>query len=308
MSPTLSTLSICVDPRIELLTVIQSFVSKYHGNLTRYDLTYKEHAREFFSAVEDHFAVNLFEEIIADGSISNAYPTLMLYLSAPPELRLLSKPPESVERALLGESKMKEFIAAMCDFAKTGNFEHFMNEQAAFFERICQEVKEVVSSESTVQVLEDYFGWRENSYNLILSPLLHHGGYGLRLSREDGKLDLYSIIGPIGAELGHPRFLGSEGLEYIWHEFSHSFVNPVTPEFRGKFTEFESLYTPIAEEMNRQGYRSWEICLNEHIIRAITTRLAYREFGGEAGDSAPEKERGRSFEYGGSFVRVSGYV
>jgi len=49
--------------------------------------------------------------------------------------------------------------------------------------------------------------------------------------------------------------------------------------------------------MRSQAYATWEICVNEHIVRAVTTRLAYLYLGQNAGDAALANEKGRGFYY-----------
>jgi len=95
-----------------------------------------------------------------------------------------------------------------------------------------------------------------------------------------------------------PHFGTVEGFRHLaWHEFSHSFVNPTTDKFREQVAQYESLYEPISAKMKRQAYGNWVICVNEHIVRAVTTRLAYREIGKEAGKEALRNEKRKSFVY-----------
>jgi hypothetical protein len=49
--------------------------------------------------------------------------------------------------------------------------------------------------------------------------------------------------------------------------------------------------------MKKQAYGDWQTCVNEHIVRAVTTRLAYREIGREAGEQALQSEKRKGFFY-----------
>jgi hypothetical protein len=51
----------------------------------------------------------------------------------------------------------------------------------------------------------------------------------------------------------------------------------------------------LGEVMRRQAYGNWESTVNEHIVRAVTTRLAYLHYGAEAGDRALRGEQERGF-------------
>jgi hypothetical protein len=50
-------------------------------------------------------------------------------------------------------------------------------------------------------------------------------------------------------------------------------VNPVTAKHIDEVNKYSKLYDPIADIMKSNAYPNWEICVNEHIVRAVTARL-----------------------------------
>lgn len=152
-----------------------------------------------------------------------------------------------------------------------------------------------------VEALDNYYGMQVNSYNLILSPLLHSGGYGPRVEANNGLYNIYGIIGPHDItekdSIIAPDY-STEAIRYIvWHEFSHSFVNPTTEKYIDEINIYEDLFLKIEKQMNSQSYPTWEICVNEHIVRAITARLVYLDQGQEAYDAIITNERANGFYY-----------
>jgi hypothetical protein len=83
----------------------------------------------------------------------------------------------------------------------------------------------------------------------------------------------------------------------VWHEFGHSFSNPQVERFHDALAKSDKLFTPIEAKMRPQAYPDWFTCVIEHVDRAVTTRLAYRELGPEAGDKALAYERRQGFAY-----------
>lgn len=139
---------------------------------------------------------------------------------------------------------------------------------------------------------------KHHGYTIILAPLFHEGGFGGWIQRPDGRFDVYAILGPTDTFEGIPIFWPSAWLKYIvWHEFGHSFVNPITERFRQEIAKYSSLYDPIAEVMKKQAYGDWESCVNEHIIRAIEIRRIYREMGKAAADIMLQEEKSQGFIY-----------
>jgi hypothetical protein len=221
---------------------------------------------------------------------------MMLQLSNPPDLTIVTPFSEYLLRRAGGEQRFEEFVQALHDFARESQFMDFYKTQAADYAQMADGVRLTLGRYNEVTLLEDYYGMQQHSYNVILAPLLFGTGYSSHQIRDDGAYTAYCIIGRVGARSDMPVFGSSENLTgLIWHEFSHSFVNPLTAQHRDGVNRYAALYEPIAEQMAQQGYSSWETTVNEHIIRAVTTRLAYRELGRQAGDAAFNYELSRSF-------------
>ena len=74
------------------------------------------------------------------------------------------------------------------------------------------------------------------------------------------------------------------------HEFSHSFVNPLTDKHWEQAKTYAHLYDALPAQ---QVCGEWNECVNEYVIRAVTTYLAFQE-SRTAGQAALEAERGRN--------------
>jgi hypothetical protein len=290
----LHSINVVVDPRIELLAVVQylsGYGERFVGLIT---MPYRRDVMEYFAPFKEHPAVKLFAEMRADNFSFDAPPTAMLHLSKPPDLSLESPFTDYLKTRAGGEERLEEFVKSLRDFARETQFMAFFEAHKGTFLQTVFETHEKLKDIDYIGTLENYYGMKQHSYNIILAPLFGDGAFGPRIERIDGAYDIYNICGPSGTENGFPNF---GNLAIIWHEFSHSFVNPTTDKFREQVAQYESLYEPISESMKRQAYPDWLICVNEHIVRAVTTRIAYREFGKEAGEEALQYEKSRSFFY-----------
>jgi hypothetical protein len=111
-----------------------------------------------------------------------------------------------------------------------------------------------------------------------------------RVLRSDGSYDVYNITSHRG--------MNADGfLHLAWHEFGHSFANPIVDSYRGKLAAYASLYEPIAEQMRRQAYPRWHTCVYEHIVRAVVVRLVALEFGNDKAGQRLQYEADRGFVY-----------
>jgi hypothetical protein len=221
----------------------------------------------------------------------------MLFLSPPPDLAQQIPFTADVLQRAGGLEKLEAFVAALRLFAIESGFMQFYAENTGFYQEITAGVDALVDT-GDLALLEQYYGMRQHSYNILIVPLFHAGGFGPRLAREDGLFDVYSLNGPreLDGELltfGSPE----EYRQLIWHEFSHSFINPLVAQAEAQIEPYSGLYAPVEKQMRAQAYTNWQTAVNEHLIHAITARLAARAIGPEAGQRALQTDRRLGFRY-----------
>jgi len=223
----------------------------------------------------------------------------MLYLSEPPGLQVERPFTDYLKMRAGGEEQLEEFVGALRDFARETRFMEFFKEHGGFYSQVLSGVKKPLADLNIVGVLEEYFGKEfRQSYTVILVPLFQ-GNYGPRVRQAEGTYAFYSICGNHGVSaLGLPLFGSAERFRHLlWHEFGHSFVNPLVEKHREQLTKYASLHKPIAEAMKQQAYGDWETCVKEHIVRAVTVRLTIRTRGPLVAVGALLSERMRGFAY-----------
>ena len=134
-------------------------------------------------------------------------------------------------------------------------------------------------------------------YNIIICPLLGSRSYGPKIENKNGSYDIYSLTSTPYNKDGVP-FINKEVAEYlVFHEFSHSFVNPLTEKYIEQVNLSEKLFKPIEYAMSKQAYVNWEITLNEHIVRAFTARAIEIQYGKQACNDVVRNELQKGFVY-----------
>ncbi|HMO56948.1 MAG TPA: DUF4932 domain-containing protein [Roseiflexaceae bacterium] len=292
-------LMIAVDPRIELLTTVMLLSGRpICGRALNSETPYARRVAQHFGAYADHEAVHLLRTMRDNDFNCDAPISAMLYLSDPPDLVLGRPLSDAVAQRAGGAAQFDILLAALRDFARVTHFADFFAAESGTYARIVADVTRLSNGEQNVRLIESYYGMRAGSYRIILAPLLSREGFGPRIPRGDGSSDVYGVVGAAGLHDGLPSFGAADDFQYlIWHEFSHSFVNPLAETYLADVERLASRYPPIAEQMERQAYRNWETALNEHIVRAVTVRLTTRELGAAAGAAAAARERERGFIY-----------
>jgi len=294
-----SSIEVGVDPRVELLAIVES-LSGYDGRthlMTRYDVAYKREVAEAFRGFREHEAVKLFDAMSQRGFAFDTPVAWILHFGPPPAL----EPKADVEEDLLRRGASREDLArladALRDFSKKADVTGFLAKHAAEFDSLAAEVKKEMAGVD-VAMLERYFGEARAGYHVVLAPLLHHGGFGPRVRTRDGGWEIYSVGGPHGAKDGRPTFGTADDFRYlVWHEFSHSFVNPIVEANGEAVDACGAAFEPLRAAMMQQAYGTWLNCVQEHVVRACTVRFAFREQGEKAGAKALADELSRRFDH-----------
>jgi hypothetical protein len=166
-------------------------------------------------------------------------------------------------------------------FARDAAFGDFLARHHGFYDSLVADAKARLTG-IDVGMLERYFGETRRGYTIVLSPLLHHGGFGVRVRMADGGTEVYSIAGSHGVSDGRPTFGTAVDFRYlVWHEFGHAFVNPLVDLFAERVERTDALFPGLREHMRQQGYDEWRSVVYEHLVRASTVRFAFRELGEE---------------------------
>ena len=282
--------NISIDPRMELLTTVQLLTSSYQLNR---NLPYSKDILNYFEFFSSHEAVLMTNTLMQNGFSRDAPVNFMLALSQPLELE-----PKIAYRdgwlALNGGGNYLELYRnTIKQFAEISNFETFWNSKETFYSQILDLSIAEISGSDLNNDVENYFNEPKEEFNIIIMPSFT-GGIG-------GSVDgiIYSCVGAADMKDGIPYLNRDYFLQLVWHEFSHSFVNGETYKHSDRVNSAseDKLYEPIKSYMLRQGYSEWEICVNEHIVRAVNVRLHELHLGIQEAKAALENELNQGFIY-----------
>jgi hypothetical protein len=294
--PTNRKIPITVDPRIELLAVVQHFTSWAGGGHIKSMTGYKKDIDGYFAEFKDHPATARTESLIAAGFTHDAPVAFMLYHGDPPGLAQRAPYSDYLIGRAKGEENLLLFADALRDFSRKTDFMKFHRAQHLLYDTHAGEVDSLLGQREYVQAIEDFYGESRKSYNLILSPLFA-GGYGITVDTGAG-YDIYGVIGPCALRGDRTSFACLGYVESIMlHEWSHSFVNPLVDGNFDVFRESAGLFAPIEAMMRRQAYPTWRVALYEHIVRACEIHLRAKLHKDFNKSNPLECQEGKGFWY-----------
>jgi len=280
-----SRLRVMADERMELLTIVQ-YLSGY-PILTQAPLQYKRDIDVYFRDFKEHKAVLLNKTIYRRFFAFDAPPTYIYHHSFPDFRQIASFTKEDMEgyQFEANSDTLHMLLQEFRNFYEASHFQVFFTAHQHFYDSLTAPVIRKLEATNVIPVMEKHYGNGKKEYNIVLAPLMNDGGYGLEINTKAGQL-LYAIIGPLQDSKDFPVF-DIENLlsEYVIHEFSHSFTNPLIVKNMALLEADSCLLRPIRKDMKEQGYGSWAGCLYEHFVRANEIVLTEQLFGRQKADS-----------------------
>ncbi len=282
---------VSIDPRMELLAA-QYILSGFQA-VSMLECSYKDAMTSYFAEMGKHRSVRTFKQMHQRGIFWNAPPALMMHLSTVPELELRTPISEETIRQLnTTQRRINAWKSQLRQFVATSQFADFYLQHQDFYRYTVEQVSALVEKYSYVDDLEAYFGQRQEAYHIILMPLIM-GNYGVMAEGANGR-EVYAMVSEYRNEQG----LNESSLRnLIWHEFAHSFVNPLGYAHEQELSQSEHLYDQIRAKVRPAGYTNWTVAVNEHIVRAVVIRLKQARFGDQVAMQRYQKDVERGFEY-----------
>ncbi len=301
-------ITVGVLPQVELISIVQT-ISKYPtvlGFLMAQDSSeYKTDVIDHFQPFKNHPVVNMFDRLSLQPRMLNfsAPSNIMLYTDDSLNLKKDIELDDSVINRAGGIDSLIVFLDLLGDFAIQSSFNEFYQEHKGFYSNIIETTIKNLGQKNYISELENFYGKKQKSYNIVLVSMYNFVGFGNSLLCSNDQRELYNTMGP-KAVMNNLPFFGDEAyLKYmIRHEFSHPFVNPLTEQYWDYIKDYSENYDSVPEIARKNVCGDWQECVNEFIIRAITTQLAYNE-SEKTGLQSYEKEKSREISYLDSLIK-----
>jgi hypothetical protein len=290
--------TVSVVPQVELISIVET-ISKYPtvlGFLMSKDSSYyKSDVTKHFSAYTDHPVIHLFDKLsMRPGGLNFSAPSnIMLYTDKSLQLREDIELDDFVVNRVSGRDTLQMFLDLIRDFAIQSSFNKFYTEHQDFYKEIVKNTINSLGSTDYITEMETFYGKKQKSYNIVLVSLYSFHGFGNSLLCSNDLREIYNTMG-VHSVINNVQFFGDEDyLKYmIRHEFSHPFINPLTEKYWDYIKDYSHNFDSIPEVAKKNVCGDWQECINEFIIRAITTQIAYNE-SDDVGRQGYEREKSR---------------
>ncbi len=272
---------------IEVISTIINLTDYWEKRHT--DFPFSAEVRMKFLPYKDHPAVQLADKLIKKGWWQIYFFNIAVNISELPEGQPKSKP-EWFEMV-----PVQQFIPLFKDFYQDSNYEEFWEGNLKFYEELQSSIvkrwKE--TGIDIVRILEDFYGFEFDQYVIVPAPQLADMGLHAELETDNKNTAIY-FNGPLGrkkSEREGDYFAPVNALIYnAFHEYSHSFLEPVLNENQDLLQENSFIYDAVKEGMSKKGYESWDRVFMENLIHAVQICLIENAWSIDTASKALERE------------------
>lgn len=268
-------INVQVNPYLEFMNSIL-LTSRYneltmpyvgYGLMTAVQNEYTGAIKQFLNEYHNEPVYKTIEDMIPNGFTFSRPVELMLSLGSGNDFSIQHQLSPLCVQYCGGMEQISKLLRSLKDFESKIHFFEFFDTIKSFYATIVQKTSESLGRYPFVDLIEQEFGKSQNSYNYILSSLMV-GNFGISfVDYKTYGADLFSVFSTDDFSLS-PRIL--------IHEFSHSFINPLTD----KYYDLAEKYIPSYEKLKdlklpdyQSGYGDFKECINEHLVRAMSIHL-----------------------------------
>lgn len=239
-------------------------------------------ARDHFNEFRNHPAVQSTDQMfkMAWYFVLN---NIAFYYSEFPEAKLIREFPEEHKEWKSMEKVVSDYLASVRDFYLRSRFKNFWENHLQEIQAAMMEVKDNLASVDIPRLMEDFYGKPVERFYFVPCPFMASSATHVEI-KENGKWIFYHLD-------GFQRYSDSfSNVYYSFHEFSHSFIEPISEKYSEEINKLAYLYQPLKQDFQRLGYANWERAFAEHMVTAGQLLLTSEAFGEEKAEKMLERE------------------
>jgi hypothetical protein len=297
------------DPRIELLSIVFHLAGNPEYNQCRVP-AYCDAIDRYFEPFQNHDAIRMARELREKSGISyDAVMSMAIHLKSVDTLaeQVPFDSPESRLDQRWMPADARRFVAALRQFVVQAKFREFVEAHRDLYETTGARLRSLVESKSDLAWFDKFFGAKPGARFIVVPGLVNGGGnYGPSLRAEDGREEVYAIMGVWQVDAEKQPMFDARNLPTLVHEFAHSYVNPLVDSFAALDKAGDTVYRPVRSQMESQAYGNGHTLVCESLVRASTARYILAHDGGAAARQVIGQEEGRSFLWTGELFDLLG--
>ncbi|MBR2833211.1 MAG: DUF4932 domain-containing protein [Bacilli bacterium] len=275
-----------IDPRVELIFGMLSKLKKENAKFEEEldfiesfdDNYYSEYAYKLYEIIDFNKYPKLLKWAIKLSEVSSEdiIPKIAMMMSEDFNVKEIDKN-DKYFKEFFTENNYTEFVSDLNEFIKNENFLEFFSNNATEYNRMIEESSSIYPSNMDVTDIEKYYGKKLDKYPVVYS-IFFNGGYGPTI---DGIPTCFK--GLWIADDGK-YFESIKGIINLFHEYSHSFINPLVDKYWINFENTDKFIKYSIENNLHKTYQGKpQILYYEYFVRAFSYIMASK-YGDESNE------------------------
>lgn len=291
-----------IDRRIELFNIIQWLSQKYPAK-TELKFSYINDVNNYFSKYRSHEAVLSLNKLISFGFTFDAPVSFFLHVNQGLDSIYAGLSKDIIQRAG-GKENLKYFLGIIKSFVKESRFDDFFNSHIPYYKNLIMGINHKYPTNNIIRQVESFYNMKLPTCKIILSTLTK-GGFGPKVKGSDGRTIYVTVSSP--RKLSDDNRLiyfekESTLRALLWHELSHPIVNPLVDKYWNKLSKFTRLINAM-KKTAPAWYKDDKVIYYENVVRAVTIKMSYINFGKEREDKNSGTQTKWGFPYAGIFAQ-----
>jgi hypothetical protein len=266
-----------VDERTELLSIVFRLAGSKEYNYNNIP-SYAKEIDEYFSPFKEHVAIKFAQKVRNENGVSyDAVMSLAVILEISDSVRLN---PDITLKTLDNRwtlENVKAFTLFLNQFYADTKFSDFYKKHRSLYKK-AEDKFSTILNKVDFSWFEKFYGEKQKgNFNLVLSIPNGPGNYGPKVIFNNGKEDLYAIIGCCVADsTGQPSYPESTR-SIVIHEYNHSFCNPLMEaNYPAMQSKSDDIFKLVKEKMSKQAYGTSKTMNYEILVRACVIKYFQR--------------------------------
>jgi hypothetical protein len=259
---------------------------------------YHQAVDEHFGPFQAHPAVAATRALRAEHGISHNAPIDLAVLLDPGKLEP-NVPLDEAERDLDKRWRgvdLGDYLPKVRDFAAASGFAAFFAAQEPYRRRVEERLAQAIADHGILTWFEGALGPIAAEVHLVPGLLTGPWSYEATAHDANGR-HVYEVV-----ELERPDRSGlptptTTTLDLIVHEMAHSYVNPHVERQRAAYSVAVPLFERIAPLIAGQGYTTWQLLVEESLVRAVTVWWTYQRLGPDAAHALDVEQQHSGFQW-----------
>lgn len=288
-------LSVAVDPRVEVLSVLARLAGFPEYNAKSAESPYSASVDRHFEAHRDHAAVKALRAMRKDFGVSyDAIPSLAFHVentvtwserlpfdAAPQRLDARWKP-----------APTREFLKLVKAFCVESKVDTWVSQSHSLWKTAEERLGARIATSKAPAWMATYFGLPLPTSCVVVPGLLcgpMNFGSGVKLA--DGTEEFRPVMGVwVFDDQGLPKFDGL-GDDLFAHEICHSYANRLVDECAAELDPIGTMLFSLSEAaMRRQSYATPRILLYETLVRACVIQFVNESSGSKVASALAQRD------------------